>query len=87
MKPIIKFRFLLICCLGLCLGYTYPISVSAQPCKEWAGKIVSAQGTVEVRKAGETRWVEAKLNQTFCPGDMVRVHQNGRAAIVLQTKH
>ena len=53
MKPIIKCRFLLFGCLGLCLGYLFPISVSAQPCKEWAGKIVSAQGTVEGRKAGE----------------------------------
>ena len=83
MKPLIKCRFLLICCFGLCLGYLFPISVSAQPCKEWAGKIVSTQGTVAVRKAGEARWVEVKLHETFCAGDMVRVHQNSRAAIVL----
>ena len=86
MKPIIKCRFLLFGCLGLCLGYLFPISVSAQPCKEWAGKIVSAQGTVEVRKAGEAQWVEAELNAIFCPGDMLRVHQNSRAAIVLSNE-
>lgn len=83
MKPKIKCRFLLICGIGIIWGSLYPISVSAQPCKEWAGKIVSAQGTVEVRKAGDAQWMEAKLNETFCPGDMVRVHQNSRAAIVL----
>ena len=76
--------YLLLGCLGIAGGYLLsPGALMAQPCKEWAGKIVSIQGVVEIRKAGEIRWESAKLNETFCSGDMVRVHQNSRAAIVL----
>lgn len=84
MKLKIRRFYLLLCCLGIAGGYLLiPRSLMAQPCEDWAGKIVSIQGTVEVRKAGEIRWVLAKLNETFCSGDMVRVYQNSRAAIVL----
>ena len=78
-----KHPYLWICCLCLSLGYLFPIAASAQPCKEWAGKIVSAQGVVEVQKAGQAQWIQVKLNDMICPGDMLRVQRNSRAAIVL----
>jgi tetratricopeptide (TPR) repeat protein len=52
-------------------------------CDKWAAKIVSAQGTVEARAAQATAWRSAKLNETFCAGDMVRVLKNSRAAMLL----
>lgn len=55
----------------------------AETCKQWAGKVVSIQGTVQVRRAGETQWQPAKLNETYCPGDTIRVHEKSRADIAL----
>ncbi len=52
-------------------------------CKQWAGRVVSIQGTVQVRMAGETRWQPAKLNSTYCPGDTVRVLDKSRADVAL----
>ena len=45
---------------------------SAATCEKWAGKVVSLQGTVDAKVAGGTQWQPAKLNDTYCPGDMLR---------------
>jgi tetratricopeptide (TPR) repeat protein len=46
-------------------------------------RAVSVQGTVEVRRAGETQWQPVKLNDTFRPGDVIRVQERSRADVVL----
>ncbi len=46
-------------------------------------KVVSVQGSVQARRVGETEWVTVKLNDTYCPGDMIRVQDRSRAAVVL----
>jgi tetratricopeptide (TPR) repeat protein len=46
-------------------------------------KVVSMQGSVQVRKASETQWIPAKLNDTYCPDDMIWVKERSRAAVVL----
>src|SRR5512143_1947813 len=62
----------------LCAGIA-----QAATCEKWAGKIVSAQGVVEVKRSGQTLWEPAKLNETYCPGDTVRTDRRSRADIAL----
>jgi len=66
--------------LTACLSSTIR---AAEPCEEWLGKIVSVQGSVETRKIGETLWKPVHLNDIYCAGDMIRVQENSRAAVVL----
>ena len=49
----------------------------------WLAKIGSLQGHVEARLAGTSHWATVKLNDTYRPGDMIRLHENSRASIVL----
>lgn len=52
-------------------------------CEPWAAKLVSLQGSVEVRHPPSIRWEPARLEMLLCPGDMIRVNQFSRAALVL----
>ena len=63
---------------SLCLD-----AVAAGTCEEWAAKVVSVQGSVEVQRAGEAQWQPVRLYDTYCPGDRMRVQEHSRAAIVL----
>src|SRR5690606_2098154 len=54
------------------------------PCEPWVARLASAQGRVEVRRAGEAQWQPARLDETYCAGDMMRVQEHSRAAIVLR---
>ncbi len=76
--------FLILVCL-LCPGRTLAQSTSpgSATCNSWISKIVSIQGIVEVNRNGGTRWQPTHLDDTFCPGDRIRVGANSRAAIVL----
>src|SRR4030067_2250518 len=58
----------------------------AETCDQWVAKLVSTQGSVEAKRAGETQWVPVKLNDTDCQGDMIRVLERSRAAIMLTTQ-
>jgi Tfp pilus assembly protein PilF len=58
----------------------------AETCDQWVAKLVSAQGSVESKRAGETQWLPVKLNDTYCQGDMIRVLEQSRAAIMLTTQ-
>jgi tetratricopeptide (TPR) repeat protein len=60
-----------------------PNAFPQERCKQWAGRVVSIQGTVQIRMAGETQWQPAKLNSTYCPGDTVRVLDKSRADVAL----
>ncbi|MFO7707143.1 MAG: FecR domain-containing protein [Desulfobacterales bacterium] len=48
--------------------------------------MVSVQGTVEVFKAGDSRWLPVNLNDTLCPGDTVRVGSRSRADLTLSNQ-
>jgi Tfp pilus assembly protein PilF len=56
-----------------------PLRVFAETCDQWVAKVVSAQGTVEARRVGETQWRQVQLHETFCGGDMIRVQDESRA--------
>jgi len=61
----------------------YPETSHAEKCKQWVAKAVSVQGTVEVRREGEKQWQPVNLNDTYCPGDVIRVQKKSRADIAL----
>ena len=49
-------------------------SLAATP-QQWVARAVSVQGTVESRKVDETQWQPVKLQDTFLPGDTIRVQE------------
>jgi tetratricopeptide (TPR) repeat protein len=56
---------------------------SAQECRKWAAKVVSVQGSVQVKEAGKTEWRQVNLNDTYQFGDIIRVQERSRAAFLL----
>ncbi len=58
---------------------------AAEPCTPAFARVVSVQGNVELRRPG-ANWQAAELNSTLCAGDMVRVHQRSRAALLLSNE-
>jgi len=80
-------------CIGLCITSLLPGATAAEMCEDWIAKMVSLQGTVEVRRvatevqrAGVIQWEPALWGDTLCPGDMVRVGEQSRAAVVLRNE-
>jgi len=73
-------------CLSICSVVLFAGAAFGQACEQWGGKIVSVQGVVQVKKAGESKWMPVGLNATYCPGDTIRVLKNSRAAIVLSNE-
>jgi tetratricopeptide (TPR) repeat protein len=55
----------------------------SQNTQAWVATLKSVEGTVETRKATQTKWLPAALNDTFGIGDSVRVLGYSRAAILL----
>ena len=86
MKQIRVHFLILALIIGILAVYILPGVVAAQTCEEWVGKIVSVQGEVYARRAGETQWLPAKMNDTYCPGDMIQTQRQSRAAIVLRNE-
>ena len=63
---------------------SYPqISSAAASCDPWTAKMVSVQGNVQVRRAGQTQWQQARLNDVYCAGDRIQVAERSRADVAL----
>src|SRR5574341_1875716 len=63
---------------------THPaVSPAATSCDPPAAKMVSVQGNVEVRRAGQPQSQPARLNDTYCPGDRIQVGDKSRADLAL----
>src|SRR5689334_2576556 len=58
-------------------------SLAAAACDPWVARLVSVQGSVEVRRAGQTQWEPARLNGIYCAGDRIQVGEKGRADVAL----
>src|SRR5512147_2717783 len=58
-------------------------SLAATPCDPPIARMVSVQGDVEVRRAGQTQSQPARLNDTYCPGDRIQVGERSRSAVAL----
>jgi tetratricopeptide (TPR) repeat protein len=83
MKRIFLGFFEIVVCLSFVIASTYLDAALAEKCEKWVGKVVSVQGTVESRRAGEMQWQPVKLNDTYCPGDVIRVQERSRADVAL----
>jgi tetratricopeptide (TPR) repeat protein len=53
------------------------------PCEPPAARVVSVQGTVELKRAGTDVWTPAMLEEALCIGDALRVGEASRAALAL----
>ena len=80
-----RYSYLLrrILCTSFLTVLLCPYVSTAKTCEQWIAKVVSVQGTVESRSVGETQWQPVKLNDTYCPGDVIRVLEKSRADLVL----
>jgi tetratricopeptide (TPR) repeat protein len=78
----IRTRWLAMVCTSL-WALSPQLSPAATACDPWVAKMVSVQGNVEVRRAGQTQWQAARLNDTYCPGDRIQVGDRGRADVTL----
>ncbi len=77
-------RFCVAVAVGLFLNVVRPpVSSAAAPCDPWVAKMVSVQGAVDVRRAGQTQWIPARLNDLYCGGDQVQVGERSRADLAL----
>jgi tetratricopeptide (TPR) repeat protein len=73
----------LILCVTILTAFLYASVAFAQPCGQWVAKAVSVQGAVQALRTGEKQWRSVRLNDIFCPGDMIRIMKLSRADIVL----
>ncbi len=64
-------------------GFAQSAATSVVSCDPAPAKAASVQGSVEARRAGDSQWRAVKLNDTFCPGDVIRVQERSRADITL----
>jgi Flp pilus assembly protein TadD len=73
--------------LMLCVSLlTVLLSASVTPaatCEKPAARVVSVQGTVEARRGTAMQWQPVTLNDTYCPGDTIRVQDRSRADVAL----
>ena len=83
MKRIFSYQLSFIVCLCILAVSLYPCASFAQQCEQWVAKAVSVQGVVEVQRTGQTQWEPVQLNDTFCPGDKIRVDDMSRADLTL----
>jgi len=59
-------------------------AIAAEICVQWIAKAVSSQGRVEKLRNNETLWQSVKLNDIFCPGDMIRIGEKSRAGVLMR---
>lgn len=70
--------------VGLLALLLHPaVSHAAATCDPPVAKMASVQGNVTVRRAGQTQSQPARLNDTYCPGDRIRVGDKSRADVAL----
>jgi tetratricopeptide (TPR) repeat protein len=56
---------------------------AAPSCDPAPARAASVQGTVEVKRVAQPQWQPVRLDDTFCPGDSIRVQERSRADIAL----
>jgi Tfp pilus assembly protein PilF len=82
MRISLRFLSFMVCAVfGLVL--LRPGNSLAETCEKPVAKVVSVQGTVQVKRAGGTQWQQVKLNESYCPGDVIQVGEKSRADVAL----
>ena len=74
------------CLAGILSVFVCTTSATAATCPQWVAKAVSVQGSVLAQRTGEEQPLPAKPNDTFCPGDKIRVEEGGRAVLLLSNE-
>jgi hypothetical protein len=82
MLLITGYRFLAVAALVATL-LASPLVGLAQSVGATVARAVSVQGTVEARRTGQTSWQPVQLNDTFSPGDTIRVRERSRADLAM----
>lgn len=70
----------------LMLGVQSVLSYAAQTCKIELARIVSIEGTIEIRRAVNNQnniWTPIGMNDAVCLGDIIRSRTNSRAGLRL----
>src|SRR5262245_28322785 len=70
-------------CMSSLLASLYPYTAPAATCEQPVAKVVSVQGTVESQRVGDTQWQPVQFNDTYCPGDTLRVQARSRADVAM----
>ncbi|MDH4233361.1 MAG: FecR domain-containing protein, partial [Nitrospirota bacterium] len=83
MKQIQTCLFSLLLFTTVVVTSLFPCDAVADTCDQWVAQVVSVQGSVQARRVDEPNWQPVRLNDTYCPGDMIRVLERSRAAILL----
>src|SRR5919106_940320 len=73
----------LVVAVAMFVAFTSAAPALAQPPGGPVVRAVSVQGTVEGRRAGQTSWQSVRLNDTFSPGDTIRVRDRSRADLAM----
>jgi tetratricopeptide (TPR) repeat protein len=76
----------LMVCSSILLDVLSPTTSSAATCEPPIAKAMAVEGKVDVRSTDSTQWRPVKLNDTFCPGDVIRVQERSRADIALSNQ-
>jgi len=69
--------------IGMLAGLLFSDISNAANAKSVVAKVASSQGSVQAKRKGQTRWVPVALKDTFNAGDVIRVQNQSRAAIIL----
>lgn len=77
-----KLRALGAGCVLMFIGLA-PTLGFAQECDPWVARLLSLQGSVEVKREDSARWLPASLGQEYCFGDQLRVGAHSRASVEL----
>lgn len=73
-------RALLFVLACVCLPLTNVVN-AAEVCDNPVGRLVSVQALVDMRRGGSNEWQRLENEDLLCPGDMIRVGGQGRAAV------
>jgi tetratricopeptide (TPR) repeat protein len=82
MRICLRFLSFMIC-MSSVLVLLQPGDSLAGTCEKWVARVVSVEGIVQVKRAGETQWQLVKLDETYCPGDVIQVQKRSRADVAL----
>jgi tetratricopeptide (TPR) repeat protein len=66
----------------MCIFQSHHVAY-ANTCENWVAKVVSVEGSVQIKKSADTEWVQANLGDIICAGYLIRASANGRAAVQL----
>ncbi len=77
------FSFINVLVFVFCQQFSAEYAEAAEECRQPIATIVSIQGGAQIQRSGQPGWHAAVMEVQICPGDMLRVGPDGRAAVVL----